>query len=480
MAPITVHKFGGASVRNAEAVRNVCSILNHFPENKIVIVSAIGKTTNALETIHKKRFEGKDFEKELQEIFHFHFNIAKELEVDTDTDWRLVFDTLSQICKKEIEGSFDEEYDRIIGYGEYLSTAIVNACFNQNNLSSKRLNSADYIVTDSRFRDARVQWDLSEQKVASLQHEFQSHSTLVLQGFIGAAKDVSQGPVEGSSKGPVEGSSKGPVEGSSKGPAEGLAKHLRNDLAKHLHNDLSKNLAKHLTSLGREGSDFSAAIFAYLLNAESVTIWKDVPGLLNADPKCFEPTQLLKEISFREAVELAYYGASVIHPRTIKPLQNKNIPLFIKSFLNPTAEGTRIVEKANAELEVASYILKQKQTLISISTKDFSFVVEDNLTFIFKTFADLGIHVHMMENSALNFSVCIPSEPTKLKALIEQLSDFHVRYNDNVSILTIRHPKPMVMQQLLQYKEVLLEQRNRTTVRFVIRGNWNLPEPIKE
>ena len=468
MAQITVHKFGGASVRNAEAVRNVCSILNQFPENKIVIVSAMGKTTNALETIHKKRFEEKDFEKELQDIFEFHFNIAKELEVDTDTDWLLVFEELTQLCKVEINASFDEEYDRIIGYGEYLSTAIVNACFNKNNLSSTRLNSADYVITDSRFRDARVQWELSEQKVASLQHEFQSHSTLVLQGFIGAAKDVSQAP------------------------SEGLAKHLRNDLAKHLHNDLpsdlsqnlpqelSKNLAKHLTSLGREGSDFSAAIFAYLLNAESVTIWKDVPGLLNADPKCFQPTQLLKEISFREAVELAYYGASVIHPRTIKPLQNKNIPLYIKSFLNPTAEGTRIIERANAELEVASYILKQNQTLISISTKDFSFVVEDNLTFIFKTFANLGIHVHMMENSALNFSVCIPSEPNKLKSLVEQLSDFHVRYNDNVSILTIRHPKPMVMQQLLQYKEVLLEQRNRTTVRFVIRGNWNLPEPIKE
>ena len=464
MAQITVHKFGGASVRNAEAVRNVCSILNQFPENKIVIVSAMGKTTNALETIHKKRFEGKDFEKELQDIFEFHFNIAKELEVETDTDWLLVFDTLSQICKKEIEGGFDEEYDRIIGYGEYLSTAIVNACFKKNSLSSKRLNSADYIVTDSRFRDARVLWEMSEQRVDLLQSEFQSHSTLVLQGFIGAAKDVSQGPVEGSSK----------------GPAEGLAKHLRNDLAKHLHNDLSKNLAKHLTSLGREGSDFSAAIFAYLLNAESVTIWKDVPGLLNADPKCFQPTQLLKEISFREAVELAYFGASVIHPRTIKPLQNKNIPLFIKSFLNPTAEGTRIVEKANSELEVASYILKQNQTLVSISTKDFSFVVEDNLTFIFNTFANLGIHVHMMENSALNFSVCIPSDSDKLIALVEQLSDFHVRYNDKVSILTIRHPKPMVMQQLLQYKEVLLEQRNRTTVRFVIRGNWNLPEPIKE
>ena len=426
MAPITVHKFGGASVRNAEAVRNVCSILSLFPANKIVIVSAMGKTTNALETIHKKRFEGKDFEKELQDIFEFHFNISKELEVDTDTDWLLVFDELAQICKGEINASFDEEYDRIIGFGEYLSTAIVNASFNKNNLASKRLNSADYVITDSRFRDARVLWDKSEEKVASLQHEFQSYSTLVLQGFIGASEE------------------------------------------------------ERLTSLGREGSDFSAAIFAYLLNAESVTIWKDVPGLLNADPKCFEPTQLLKEISFREAVELSYYGASVIHPRTIKPLQNKNIPLFIKSFLNPNTEGTRIVEKANSELEVASYILKQSQTLISISTKDFSFVVEDNLTFIFKTFADLGIHVHMMENSALNFSVCIPSEPTKLNALIEQLSDFHVRYNDNVCILTIRHPKPMVMQQLLQYKEVLLEQRNRTTVRFVIRGTWNLPEPIKE
>jgi aspartate kinase len=428
MAQVTVHKFGGASVRNAEAVRNVCDILKGFPENKIVIVSAMGKTTNALETIHSKRFEGKNFESELQEIFEFHHNIAKELSVETDRDWLVVFDALSQICKNEITASFDEEYDRIIGYGEYLSTAIVNAYFNQNNLSSKRLNSADYVVTDSRFRDARVLWEMSEQRVASLQSEFQSHSTLVLQGFIGAAKDV----------------------------------------------------ATHLTSLGREGSDFSAAIFAYLLNAESVTIWKDVPGLLNADPKCFMPTQLLKEISFREAVELAYYGASVIHPRTIKPLQNKNIPLYIKSFLNPTAEGTRIVEKANSELEVASYILKQNQTLVSISTKDFSFVVEDNLTFIFNTFANLGVHVHMMENSALNFSVCIPSDKNKLKALIEQLSDFNVRYNDSVSILTIRHPKPMVMQQLLQYKEVLLEQRNRTTVRFVIRGTWNLPEPIKE
>ena len=470
MAQVTVHKFGGASVRNAEAVRNVCDILKGFPENKIVIVSAMGKTTNALETIHSKRFEGKNFESELQEIFEFHQNIAKELSVDTDTDWILVFDMLAQICKNEPTASFDEEYDRIIGYGEYLSTAIVNAYFNQNNLSSKRLNSADYVCTDARFRDARVQWEKSEEKVAALQHEFASHSTLVLQGFIGSAKDVAQGPLEDSSK--------DVVQDAMQDSAKDVLQDAEQDSAKDASQDFFEK--KKLTSLGREGSDFSAAIFAYLLNAESVTIWKDVPGLLNADPKCFMPTQLLKEISFREAVELAYYGASVIHPRTIKPLQNKNIPLYIKSFLNPSAEGTRIVEKANSELEVASYILKQNQTLVSISTKDFSFVVEDNLTFIFNTFASLGIHVHMMENSALNFSVCIPSDKNKLKALIEQLSDFHVRYNDHVSILTIRHPKPMVMQQLLQYKEVLLEQRNRTTVRFVIRGTWNLPEPIKE
>lgn len=454
MAQVTVHKFGGASVRNAEAVRNVCDIVKGLHGNKIVIVSAMGKTTNALETIHSKRFEGKNFENELHEIYEFHNNIAKELKVETDSDWTSLFNELSSICAAPVIDTFDEEYDCIIGFGEYLSTAIVNAYFNQNNLSSKRLNSANYVITDSRFRDARVLWEMSEQRVASLQNEFQSHSTLVLQGFIGA--------------------SKAPV--APQGRPEGASQDLPQDLSKNLPQDL----ATHLTSLGREGSDFSAAIFAYLLNAESVTIWKDVPGLLNADPKCFEPTQLLREISFREAVELAYFGASVIHPRTIKPLQNKNIPLYIKSFLNPSAEGTRIVEKANSELEVASYILKQNQTLVSISTKDFSFVVEDNLTLIFNTFANLGIHVHMMENSALNFSVCIPSETTKLKTLIEQLRDFNVRYNDNVSILTIRHPKPMVMQQLLQYKEVLLEQRNRTTVRFVIRGNWNLPEPIKE
>ena len=226
MAQITVHKFGGASVRNADAVRNVCDILKGFPENKIVIVSAMGKTTNALETIHSKRFEGKNFERELQEIFEFRFNIAKELAVDTDTDWILVFDELAQICKENMTGSFDKEYDRIIGYGEYLSTALVNAYFNQNNLSSKRLNSADYVVTDARFRDARVLWDKSEEKVASLRQEFDNHATLVLQGFIGAAKDVAQDSAKDVSQ----------------DPAEGLAKHF----VLHLRNDLSQNLATHL------------------------------------------------------------------------------------------------------------------------------------------------------------------------------------------------------------------------------------------
>lgn len=425
MGQLTVHKFGGASVKDAESVRNVGEILKAIEGNKLVVISAMGKTTNALERIHHLRFSGHSYESELQSIFDFHHAIAKELEVEEDSDWNDLMEALSFTCATGIEGSFDAEYDKLIGYGEYLSTAIVNAYLNKNGHESKRINSADYIVTDNRFRDARVQWQLAEQRLPVLLEEFNDSSILLAQGFIGST------------------------------------------------------LEEEPTSLGREGSDFSAAIFAFLLNADSVTIWKDVPGLLNADPKCFAPTQLLNEISFREAVELAYYGASVIHPRTVKPLQNKHIPLHIKSFVNPKAKGTIISDKPSNEHSVPSYILTQNQTLISISTTDFSFVVEDNLTVIFDAFSKLGIHVHMMENSALNFSACIACEKAKLDALVQLLPTFHIRYNEQVSLLTVRHPRAFVLDQLLQGKEILLEQRNRTTTRFVLRGTWSFPEPIK-
>lgn len=425
MGQISVHKFGGASVKDAQSVRNVGEILKSIDGNKLVVISAMGKTTNALERIHHLRFTGDTYETELQSIFDFHHTIAKELEVEEDADWNDLMEALSFTCASAVEGSFDAEYDKLIGYGEYLSTAIVNAYLNKQGHASKRINSADYIITDNRFRDARVQWQQAEQRLPELLEEFNDSNILLAQGFIGATQEEAP------------------------------------------------------TSLGREGSDFSAAIFAFLLHADSVTIWKDVPGLLNADPKCFAPTQLLSELSFREAVELAYYGASVIHPRTVKPLQNKHIPLHIKSFVNPSAKGTTISDKSSNEHSVPSYILTQNQTLISISTTDFSFVVEDNLTVIFDAFSKLGIHVHMMENSALNFSACIACERAKLDALVELLPTFHIRYNEQVSLLTVRHPRAFVLDQLLQGKEILLEQRNRTTTRFVVRGTWSFPEPIK-
>jgi aspartate kinase len=420
MEKITVHKFGGASVKDASSVRNMGELVSSIPGRKIIIVSAMGKTTNALEQIIDLRWRNHPFHAEVEAIHDLHHSIASELKLQFNS-WLHVFLELKTTLESLKSNVYDEVYDQIIGFGELLSTQIVSEYLNQINIENSWIDSAQFIKTDNRFRDARVNWEASQQAFLNLP---KSH-TLVAQGFIGSTMNNQR------------------------------------------------------TSLGREGSDFSAAIAAYLCNAESVTIWKDVPGLLNGDPKCFTPTKLLEEISFREAVELAYYGASVIHPRTVKPLQNKNIPLFIKSFINPEGKGTIIHDKESNDRSVSSYILKQNQTLISIATKDFSFVVEDNLTEIFSAFSQLGIHVHMMENSALNFSACVACSEEKIKALIEHLPNFNVRYNTNLAILTVRHPNKMVVDQLLQHKEILLEQRNRGTARYVVRGNWILPEQVK-
>jgi aspartate kinase len=420
MEQITIHKFGGASVKDSTSVKNVGKILSQFPERKIIIVSAMGKTTNALEKIIDLRWKNEPFTSEVNSLFEYHKSVVKELELESE-NWLTHFKNLQNCLSINPKFSYDQEYDSIIGFGEIIATQILSDYLNSVGTANTWFDSGQYISTDSRFRDARVNWAESEKAYSTIL----SFQNAVVQGFVGM------------------------------------------------------NESKERTSLGREGSDFSAAIFAFLSNAKSVTIWKDVPGLLNADPKCFSPTQLLNEISFREAVELAYYGASVIHPRTVKPLQNKNIPLYIKSFINPEGKGTIIHEKESNDRSVSSYILKQNQTLVSISTKDFSFVVEDNLTEIFAAFSNLGIHVHMMENSALNFSACLACSEDKMIELMKSLSKFTVRYNTGVSVLTVRHPNKMVVNQLLQHKEVLLEQQNRTTSRYVVRGNWILPEQVK-
>jgi aspartate kinase len=327
-----------------------------------------------------------------------------------------LFDALEDKMLMPCSTDFDLEYDQLVCYGELISTTIVHAYLQHMGLSSAWVDARQIIRTDARHRDARVDWVRSQAYADPLKEVVREKGIVIIQGFIGSS---------------------------------GVG---------------------NATTLGREGSDFTAAIMAYLLDAESVTIWKDVPGMLNADPKWFKDTVKLDKISFREAIELAYFGASVIHPKTIKPLQNKGIPLYIKSFVDPEASGSVIQEKTDSDNLVPSYIFKQNQVLVSITPKDFSFVVEDNLRDIFDIIASLGIRVNLMENSAISFSVCVDKDDYKLEKLFAQIQQsYTVRYNEDLTLITIRHYDDKTIQMLTENKEVILEQRSRQTVRMVVR-----------
>ncbi|MFY7971697.1 MAG: aspartate kinase [Flavobacteriales bacterium] len=415
-----IFKFGGASVKNAEAVRNVASILRRFQgEQLVVVISAMGKTTNHLEKIHQARFQKENCHPLVADLMDFHEEIAAELFADPENSLQLTWEYFSQLQEQissPIVGDYDQEYDQIVGYGELLSTSMVHAYLMEQEIAAGFIDARRVVKTDNRFRDARVDWNKCALGIEQVKSQFNKHSVVITQGFIGSTT-----------------------------------------------NGLS-------TTLGREGSDFTAAIMAFLLDAESVTIWKDVPGMLNADPKWFPNTVKLDRISFREAIELAYYGASVIHPKTIKPLQNKGIPLYIKSFIDPEAEGSVIQESNAFDNLVPSFILKRDQVLISMSTKDFSFVVEDNLKEIFDVLSDLGIRVHLMENSALSFSICMDKDDYKQNRLFAQLADrYTIRYNEGLHLVTIRHYDDATLKMLTENKEILLEQRSRQTVRLVMR-----------
>lgn len=417
---INVFKFGGASVKDAAAVRNMTEIVRAQMHNPlVVVVSAMGKTTNSIERIHKLRFEGHSYQHELGELIAFHQNMVEQL---------FEGNTLgSQALQQQIEAfqgqlnapcanSFDQEYDSLIGYGELFSTAIVEAYFRHQHMETAWFDARNIIITDNRFRDARVDWDLSAKRIQDMRNALTAGRTCVIQGFIGST-------------------------------TEGIS-----------------------TSLGREGSDFTASIMAYLLDADAVTIWKDVPGMLNADPKKFNDTIKLDRISFKEAIELAYYGASVIHPKTIKPLQNKGIPLYIKSFVDPSALGSVIQESTEYDHLVPCYIVKENQVLLSISTRDFSFIVEDNLKEIFETFSTLGIRIHLMENSAISFSVVFDYDDFKLHELLKALeTQYTVRYNTSLELITVRHGEDGTAARLSAGKELILEQRSRHTLRIVMR-----------
>lgn len=419
-----VFKFGGASVKNAAAVKNVGDVIKLHQDDLIIVISAMGKTTNNLEKVVDS-YLNKDGEVEvkLQIVKDFHTNILNELfENKNHPIFNEVHNTFVEI-EWEIEDDavreYDYVYDQIVSVGEVLSTKIVSAYLNLIGLKNKWQDVRNLIQSDNTHRNANVDWELTEQLIQKdtvPQFNTNEQTIIITQGFIASSSEL------------------------------------------------------FTTTLGREGSDFSAGILAYCLNAESVTIWKDVPGMLNADPKWFDDTIKLDNISYLEAVELAYYGASVIHPKTIKPLQNKNIPLYVKSFVSPKNTGTLINSETKADGAIPSFIFKMNQVLISISAKDYSFVMEDSLSDIFGTFSKFGVQINLMQNSAISFSACVDFDAQKTMKLIDELKkNYKILYNDNLELVTIRHYDKKTIDRVTAEKDILVEQKSRNTARFILK-----------
>ena len=420
-----VFKFGGASVKNAAAVRNVAEILKQFPDgNLVMVLSAMGKTTNGLEKVVKSYFfeDGKTI-LHLHEVSKYHYSLTEELfpskEHPVYSALNDLFSTLEFYLSKPHSNNFDREYDQIVSYGEMLSTCIMHHYLTEAGIRNKLFDVRELIKTDHTFREGIIDWDSTQRNIKENIGSLFNHTTHQLaltQGFVGSTDD-------------------------------GLT-----------------------TTLGREGSDYTAAILAFSLDASEMIIWKDVPGLLNADPKYFDDPIKIDAISFREAIELSYYGATIIHPKTIKPLQNKHIILRIKSFIDPSAEGTIIYEDFSDDNLIPSFIFKVDQMLISILSKDFSFIAERNLEHIFGIFASHGLRIHMMQNSAISFSVCVDNDPMKMPQILQELkSEYRIRYNENVELVTIRHYDQATIDRVLINKKVFMEQRSRLTLQMVVR-----------
>jgi aspartate kinase len=422
-----VFKFGGASVKDATGVVNVAKVLSLYPEEKIVVViSAMGKMTNAFEGLVQSYFI-KDGEKRnhLKAIKSYHDAILKELfPVKTHLVYQAVsklYSDLEIYLRSKPGSNYDYEYDQIVCYGELLSSVILSHYLNERGMFNRLIAARDVILTDENFREGRVYWSASVRMVKQKLKDFIAQSEpdgwfRVTQGFVGRAPDGS------------------------------------------------------LTTLGREGSDYTAAIFGHALDANEVVIWKDVAGLYDADPKVFPQANLIPEISYQETIELSYYGASIIHPKTIQPLENKKIPLKVKSFLNPQEKGTVIHDQTSENKLPSSVIQKSGQMLLSISSRDFSFIAEKNLQQIFSIFVDSAVRINMMQISAISFSVVIDDPQFKREFLFGELSSqYKVRYNENVRLITIRHPKAGQIESLTGKQEALIEQRSRHTYQGVFK-----------
>ena len=426
MREIFVEKFGGASVNSATSIKNVISILQLDEKARVVVVSAMGKTTNSLEKIVDlwHRFTRLNQE-EFDFIKAYHISIVKELFENTSAlDIALsmvedIFLDLKQNLLSLNPKDYDFLYDSIVSYGEKISTAILSLYMTSLDINHRLIPAQEVIKTDNSYRGAQVDWKKTEKEVKEKLNNLFLETDLVLtQGFIGSTREG------------------------------------------------------YTTTLGREGSDYSAAIFAYCFEAKSLTIWKDVDGLMSADPKRMPDAKKLEQVPYREAIELSYYGASVIHPKTIKPLENKAIPLYVKSFLNPEKEGTVITHAEEVKPLVPNYIFKDKQTLLSVSAKDFSFIVEENVANIFSELSCFGVKVNLIQNSALTFSVCFDQNDYILPRLIEALQqDYNVKYNNDLQLITIRHYTQETIENLNKKGRILIEQKNRVTLQCLIEEN---------
>ena len=422
-----VFKFGGASVKDAEGVKNVAEVLKQFSDKKLcVVISAMGKTTNALEKLVNAFFYNSANANDiLEEIKQFHFSICSQLFSENThpiyNELENTFVELHWAIEDEPTHSYDFEYDQIISMGEIISTKIVSAYLNEVGIKNKWVDARGLVQTDNTYREGKVDFELTEVMMRNqIEPLLKTVDVVVTQGFIGGT---------------------------------------------------SENFT---TTLGREGSDFTASIIAYCLNADSVTIWKDVPGVLNADPKWFNKTKKIDQLSYQDAIELTYYGATVIHPKTIKPLQNKKIPLFVKSFLHPKEVGSVIKDGEN-RLNIPSYIFKINQVLISIQPKDFSFIAEDNLSYIFEVFAKCNVKINLMQLSAISFSVCCDNDMAKIKNLVSELQQtFKVLYNSDVELMTVRYYTPETIDLLIKNKIILLEQKSRFTVQMVMQNETGI------
>lgn len=419
-----VFKFGGASVKDASAVKNVGSILSRYEGQKlVVVVSAMGKTTNKLEEVVEAKKNGNLglYTSLLTELTSFHYAILGELFQEKHfkiyAEVESIFEQLQDRFHQPFPENYSFEYDQVVSLGELISSKIVAAYLFEKGLSSGWIDARQLVRTDNQYQEGKVDWEKTEELMQNkILPVHNKTDILVTQGFVGHTP-------------------------------EGFT-----------------------TTLGREGSDYSAAIFAYCLNAKKVTIWKDVPGMLNADPKYFENTIKLDQISFKEAIELSYYGASVIHPKTIKPLQNKGIPLFVKSFIDPDEPGSIIQESTDKDNLVPSFIVKKDQVLYSIRPVDFSFIAEDKLSDIFNRLAQQKVKINLMQNSALSFSFLLDRKLANLEMMTKLLGDsYKVWYNDELELVTIRHYDQETINLVTKGKSIILEQKTRQTIRLVLK-----------